>query len=131
MTRHRQNLSDLLFRPDNFVPLATAYLISLFAFGLVMLAEPRLVGMGAYSAFGGAHVLWGWLCVGLASAQVASLVFVRKVFWTTAIMGVFLWLWIALSFLLSVGHITTAQAMYIPAAASSAWLALRTAPHTW
>ena len=121
--------SALFFEPDNYVPVGVAYGVSMALFGAVMILEPALAGRPIYAAFGQVHGAWGALTLALGLAQIALLVPGRRRWlFAASATATFVWLWIAIAFLLSMGHLSTAQAMYVPASVASAWLAVRTAP---
>src|SRR5690606_28124626 len=102
------------------------------AFGCVMLFAPGVGTSPHYGVLGDAPAVWGALTLTLGVLQLVMLHgrWQRRLFAVSAV-ATFVWLWIALAFLLAVGHLSTAQAMYVPASAASAWLAVRTAPITW
>ena len=116
-----------LLAVENYVPIAAAYGASLLAWGAVLLSERALWDMGLYEAFAPALPLWSGLSVGIGLAQLVLLMPpLRRYLFLLAIGATFLWGWIAIGFYLSMGHWSTAQAMYVPAALASAWLVLRT-----
>ena len=121
----------VFFKPENYVPVAVAYGVSMCLFGAVLVLEPALEARPIYAAFGSAHVVWGAVTLVLGGLQLAMLLpGLRRWLFAASAVNTFVWLWIALAFLLSMGHLSTAQAMYVPASTASAWLAVRTAPLT-
>ena len=123
--------TNVFFKPDNYVPVGVAYGVSMCLFGAVMVFEPALRGDDLYAAFGHAHMLWGGVTLVLGGLQLTMLLpGLRHRLFATSAAATFVWLWVAIAFLLSMGHLSTAQAMYVPASAASAWLAIRTAPLT-
>lgn len=128
MTAHLQRaFIGGLLAVENYVPIAAAYGASLLAWGGVLLSEQALWEMGIYEAFAPALPLWVSLSIGIGLAQLVLLAPpLRRHLFGFAIGATFLWGWIAIGFYLSMGQLSTAQAMYVPAAVASAWLALRT-----
>lgn len=121
----------VFFKPENYVPVGVAYGASMVLFGGVMLLEQALHGNALYEAFGSAHGLWGVVTLALGALQLAMLLpGRRRRLSSVSAVATFVWLWIAIAFLLSMGHLSTAQAMYVPASVASAWLSVRTAPLT-
>lgn len=113
--------------PENYVPVAAAYGTSLFLWGAILCSGRALLAMGLYDSFEPLLPLWSGLSIGIGIAQLLLLApSLRRHLFGFAVGATFLWGWIALGFYLSMGHVSTAQAMYVPAAIASAWLALRT-----
>ena len=124
-------LASILY-PENYVPLAVAYGVSLVLWGLALLVDAATNALGLYAAFHPAVELWAGLALAVGALQLVLLrpALRRFLFWSS-LASTFLWAWISCGFFLSMGHVSTAQAMYTPASVAAAWLALRTAPITW
>lgn len=121
----------VFFKPENYVPVGVAYGVSMVLFGAVMLLEPALQTEALYGGFGDGHTLTGGITLVLGTVQLLVLIPEQRRWLSAVSMGAtFVWLWIAIAFLLSMGHLSTAQSMYVPASVASAWLAVRTAPLT-